>query len=88
MNRLTLVAASAVLALAFGPSTVHAQEVQQDRKDIRTDTRDIRQDRRDLPQDNRDIRQDRRDLNHDLKDRRADRRDLRQDKVAKQPREK
>ncbi len=39
MTRFTLVVAGAIVAFAFGPPTVTAQDGRQDRKDVRQDTR-------------------------------------------------
>jgi len=85
MKRLTgwTVAAACTIATVAGLSVSPAsaqdvrndrQDLRQDRQDVRQDTRDIRGDRQDIRQDTRDIRGDRRDIHNDW---RAYRNDLR-----------
>jgi len=58
-NLIALTGISGLLLGVMALTPAQADDLKQDRKDIRHDVRDIHQDRKDIRQDNRDIRNDR-----------------------------
>src|SRR5260370_7992638 len=86
MNRRTswtVGAACAITAVAgLSALPASAQDVREDRQDLRQDRGDVRQDTRDIRGDRQDIRQDTRDIRSDKQDLARDTQDIRQDRTA------